>query len=143
MIWSFHLIADFLVWKNGNGANIRIGMDPGVGFKWRHCLPTHLIDILHAAGYYFLKDVGIMSVNFFMDQGWLSSNDLGLVEIMDINAWNGYLSILKSIHTRLRNVMDELVWNQAKTGKYTPKGGYLHLILEQNERECAWWWNMF
>ena len=60
-------------------------------------------------------------MNFFLDQGWLSSNDLGLVEIMDINAWNGYLTILKSSHIKLRNEVDELVWNQTKTGKYTPK----------------------
>ena len=62
---------------------------------------------------------------------------------MDINAWNGYLTILKSSHIRFRNEVDVLVWNQAKTGKYTLKGGYMHLTLEQNERECAWWWNMF
>ena len=105
-------------------------MDPWAGCKWRHCLPSHLINILHDAGYYFLKDVGILSMSFFMEQGWLSSNDLGLVEIIDINAWNGYLTILKSNHIRLRNEVDVLVWNQTKTGKYTPKGGYMHLILE-------------
>ena len=38
---------------------------------------------------------------------------------------------------------DALVWNQAKTGKYSPRCGYLHLFLEQHEREIEWWWNMF
>ena len=51
VIWYFHLIADFLVWKIGNGANVRIGMDPWAGYKWCHCLPSHLIDILHDVGY--------------------------------------------------------------------------------------------
>ena len=77
-----------------------------------------------------------------MEQGWLRSNDLGLVENMDINAWNGYLSILKSIHIRFRNEDDVLVWNQAKSGKYSPKGGYMHLILQQHEMETTWWWSM-
>ena len=31
VIWSFHLIDDFLVWNIGNGANVRIGMDPWEG----------------------------------------------------------------------------------------------------------------
>ena len=72
-----------------------------------------------------------------MEQGWLSSNDLGLVENLDINAWNGYLTILKSSHIRLRNEEDVLVWNQAKSGKYSPKVGYMHLILEQHEKDTT------
>ena len=66
---------------------------------------------MHSAGYYFLKDVGTLTVSFLMEQGWLSSNDLGLVEILDINACNGYLAILKSSQIRLRNEEDVLVWN--------------------------------
>ena len=77
-----------------------------------------------------------------MEQGWLNADVLGIVEDQDINAWNGYLAILKSNHIRLNNEDDVLVWNQAKTGKYSPKGGYMHLILEQHEMETAWWWNM-
>ena len=78
-----------------------------------------------------------------MEQGWLSSIDLGLVENADIIAWNGYLAILKASHIRFRNEDDALVWNQEKTGKYSPRCGYLHLFLEQYEREIEWWWNMF
>ena len=69
-------------------------------------------------------------MSYLMEQGWLSSDDLGLVEDLDINAWNGYLAILKSSHIRLKNGDDVLVWNQTKSSKYSPKGGYMHLILE-------------
>ena len=65
-----------------------------------------------------------------MERGWLSSIDLGLVENADIIAWNGYVAILKASHIRFRNEDDTLVWNQAKTGKYSPRCGYLHLFLE-------------
>ena len=77
-----------------------------------------------------MKDVGTSSVSYLKEQGWLSPAALGLVEDQDINAWNGYLAILKTSHIRLKNDDDVLVWNQAKSGKYSPKGGYLHLILE-------------
>ena len=90
-----------------------------------------------------MKDVGTSTLSYLMEQGWLSSDDLGLVGELDINAWNGYLAILKTSHIRFRNEDDLLVWNQAKSGKYSPKGGYMHLILEQHEMEIAWWWNMF
>ena len=98
---------------------------------------------MHSVGYFFLKDVGTTTVSCLMEQGWISSVDLGLVGGLDIIAWNGYLAILKSSHIRFSNNEDLLVWNQAKSGKYTPKGGYLHLILEQHDLEIAWWWNMF
>ena len=37
---------------------------------------------------------------------------------------------------------DELVQNQSKSGKYSPKAGYLQLILDKNELEISWWWNL-
>ena len=59
-----------------------------------------------------------------MEQGWLSAEVLGFVGDQEINAWNGYLSILKSSHIRLKNEDDRLVWHQAKSGMYSPKNGY-------------------
>ena len=35
-----------------------------------------------------------------------------------------------------------LVWSQSKSGKYTPKVGYLHLIQDMNEVEISWWWKL-
>ena len=143
MLWSFHLIGDFLVWKIGNGANVQIGLDPWAGCKWCHYLPSHLTNILHSAGYYFLKDVGNLPVTNLMEQGWLSSYDLGLVENQDIIAWNGYIVTVKANLIRFKDEEDVLVWNQAKSGVYSPKFGYMHLIQEQHDRETEWWWNMF
>ena len=68
VLWSFHLIGDFIVWKNGNGANVHIGLDPWAGCKWCHRLPSHLIDNLHSAGYYFLEDIGSSTVSYMMEQ---------------------------------------------------------------------------
>ena len=123
VLWSFNLIGDFLVWKVGNGADVRIGLDPWVGCKWRHSLPSHLTDILHSAGLFFLKDIGSSSVSHLMEQGWLNVEALGFVEAHDIISWTGYLAILKSSHIKLKNEADVLVWNKSKSGKYSPKDG--------------------
>ena len=67
VLWSFDLIGYFLVWKVGNGESVHIGMDPWVGCKWRNLLPPHLIDKLHSAGIFFLKDIGCPGVTYLME----------------------------------------------------------------------------
>ena len=37
---------------------------------------------------------------------------------------------------------DQLIWNQSKSGKYTPNIGYLQLVLDRNEEELTWWWKV-
>ena len=34
VLWSFDLIGNYLSWKVGNGADVRIGYDSWVGCKW-------------------------------------------------------------------------------------------------------------
>ena len=50
--------------------------------------------------------------------------------------------ILKISNIGLSNMEYELFWNQSKFGKYSPKAGYLPLILDKNELEISWWWNL-
>ena len=63
-----------------------------------------------------------------MEWGWLDIDYLGLIEHLDITVWNGYLSTLKAIHVRLSNEDDKLVCILSKSGRYTPKEGYVHLL---------------
>ena len=60
----------------------------------------------------------------------------------EINAWDGYLSNIRTSHVRLSNEADVLVWNQSKSGKYSPKAGYLQSILDKNDVEITWWWHL-
>ena len=43
---------------------------------------------------------------------------------------------------RLSNDDDELVWNLSKSGKYTPKEGYVQLLLNRTKLEYSWWWKV-
>ena len=79
-------------------------------------------------------------MTFMMEHLWLSTGNLGLVDIQDITCQNECLAILKASHVRLTDDVDELVWNLSKSGKYSPKDGYLHLMLDMNELEYSRWW---
>ena len=121
VLWDFDVIGNNLVWKVGNGVDLRIGIDPWVGCKWSHHLPILLRDKLHSAGIFHLKDIGCPGLTLQSDQGWISANIIRLSDLQDVLCWNGYLAILKASHVRLSTNGDTLVWNPSKTGKYTPK----------------------
>ena len=134
---SFDLIGDGLVWKVGNWDDVHTGIDPWVGWKWRHILPPHLIECLHNHGFYFLNDIGCPGTSMLLEQGCLSSKNIGIVDIQDALIWNGYIIILKASNVRLSDVVEELVWIQSKTGKYSPKDGYLQLIKDRTDVEIS------
>ena len=76
MFWSFDLIGNGLVWNVGNGTEVCIGADPWVDCKWRHLLPSHLIESLHYHGFYFLKEIGCPGMSMLLEQGRLSSENI-------------------------------------------------------------------
>ena len=62
VIWSFDIIGNNLVWNIGTGVVVRLGLDPWVGCKWRHLLPTYLIEKLHSVGVFSLKDIEVLGL---------------------------------------------------------------------------------
>ena len=140
--WSFDIISNNLVWKIGSGAVVRLGLDPWVGCKWRHHLPPLVIEKLHSYGFFSLKDIGTPRLTCPLEQSWLSTEQLGLVDQHDVIVWKGYLAILKSSHVRLSNDSDVLVWSLSKSRKYSPKEGYAQLLLDRNMMEYSWWWKV-
>ena len=43
------------------------------------------------------------------------------------------MGLLKTSHVRLSSDEDLLLWNQSKSGKYTPRSGYLQLLMDRQE----------
>ena len=121
VLWSFDIIGNNLVSKIGNGVDVHLGMDPWVGYKWRHLLPYPLVEKLHSVGVFSLKDIGI-PVSPVMEQALLPADHFGL-DFEDVSVWNGYFSILKTSHVRLSNEKDKLVWNLSKSEIYSLKEG--------------------
>jgi hypothetical protein len=54
--------------------------------------------------------------------------------------WDNYLLALQTSHIRIIDREDELIWQNASHGQYTPKLGYIQLNLELYHRESKWWW---
>ena len=80
VLWAFDIIGNFLVWKIGNGAAIRLGVGPWIGCKWRHTLPPSMIEKLHLAGFYFLSDIGIPGSTCLMAQQWFTTEFIGFID---------------------------------------------------------------
>ena len=68
MLWAFDIIGNLLVWKISNGTAVRIGLDPWIGCKWRHALPSSMLEKLHLAGFYCLSDIGLHGMSALMAQ---------------------------------------------------------------------------
>ena len=55
------------MWKIGNGADVHLGMDLLVHYKWRHLLPYPLVDKLHFVGVFSLKYIGAPGLIVLME----------------------------------------------------------------------------
>jgi hypothetical protein len=54
--------------------------------------------------------------------------------------WNNYTRALRLGHIRIIDRDDELVWQKAPHGIYTPKLGYIALNVQIMHRDQNWWW---
>jgi hypothetical protein len=72
---SLSIITDWLVWKPGNGRDIRIGVDPMVGSHTYFKLSRNLILALKAQGIEFLAQAGIQ---VWLTQGNQDGKRLGI-----------------------------------------------------------------
>lgn len=55
--------------------------------------------------------------------------------------WWGYREALIESHIRITEGPDELIWNQAENGIYTPKDGYNQLISHKKPDVLDIWWH--
>ena len=78
-------------------------------------------------------------------QGWKKSQDLELPDQW-ARQWDQYTLTLQSSHIWIFDRTDELIWEKAQHGKYTPKLRYQQLCLQHFQENQKWWqkgiWNL-
>ena len=134
------LIRDNLLWKIGNGAQVRIGLDPWPGSGNAHILPEGLIRHLNNRGIKYLAQIGDLQRSTIFTQAWVTDRQWHLTAEWT-EYWKGYIQALTESHIKLHEEEDELIWGPAKSGIYAPKLGYLKLIEAKKPDIQKNWWN--
>lgn len=84
LVQCFPLVGRWLVWKVGNGEQVRIGVDPWVGYKNKFRFPYWLIEMLQDRGICTLNQaVNQVNTNIWQ-QGWKKVDSLGLEDKMQL-----------------------------------------------------------
>jgi hypothetical protein len=98
-----------------------------------------LIEHLHNQGFFHLHQIVDLARTTIWSQEWLGSSHLCLEDDM-ANQWSGYIFAIKSSHICIVDREDELIWQHAPLGIYSPKLGYIQQNIERYERKPLWWW---
>ena len=131
---SFHLVEESLAWRVWRSSKVGIGEDSCLGCQRNHILRQPVIQHIHLQGLYHLDQIVDPASTTFWNQGWMDAHRLGLRDAQ-VDAWNVYVNALWSSHLRLTDRPDELIWNSALEGIYTPKLGYIQLIYDLQNRD--------
>jgi hypothetical protein len=137
---AFPLIEIGLAWKIGNGNRLRLGSDPWSGSDGNHLLTEQLIQSLHSRDIFFLSSLADPNLSTLWAQGWKDPYSLGLRE-EETRELELFIHGLKIAHIRLSDSEDELIWDPAPSGSYSPKLGYLKCNSDLNTQETVWWWS--
>jgi hypothetical protein len=118
---SLPIITDWLVWKLGNGWDIRLGVDPLIGAQSFYKLSVNLVNTFHSKGIKFLAQVASLDVGVLNVFNWKSAEMLGLSGEQK-EEWEIYVKGLKLSGFVLTVETDSLVWSwDNKGGKVTAK----------------------
>lgn len=130
------MIRDNLVWRIRGGTQVWIGIDPWTGSGGRHTLSQELVDHLLAQDIKVIAQIADQDNTDIFYQTWRTVQQLNLPQRWH-QEWQSYKEALIESHIRIKEGLDELIWNQAENGNYTPKAGYNHLISHKKPEVIA------
>jgi ribonuclease HI len=138
---SLSIITDWLIWKPGNGREIRIGVDPMIGSHTYYKLSRNLILALKAQGIEFLAQAGFQGAASTRLPRWKKARDLGLEGDL-IDEWNNYVKGLVGSGFELNNEKDVLLWSwDTKGDQVTTKQAYEAQLEEAVLVEPVFWYS--
>jgi len=80
-----------------------------------------------------------MERSTFLHQAWKSAHSL-LIPQQWHHHWEDYTATLTESHVRITEGEDEIIWEHAKNGQYSPKEGYLCLVDIHKPQPIDLWW---
>ena len=107
---SLTIITDWLVWKPGNGKDIRIGADLMFGSQNYYKLSRNLINTLKEQGIEYLTQAGENDLEDTSYLRWKKPKSLGL-EGEQKEEWNMFVRGLIGSGYELNNEKDTLLWS--------------------------------
>eukprot|EP00253_Pinus_taeda_P031439 PITA_31439 len=140
LLHSLPLIKNNIVWRIRNGYSARIGIDPWSGCGGRHRLPHDLIEFLNSRGIRVIAQIADQEGSDIFHQAWMTAAQLNLPNRWLI-PWREFCAALTESHIRIVEGPDELIWQQAESGLYTPREGYKHIIIHRKPEVLDRWWH--
>jgi hypothetical protein len=138
---SLPLVGKWIVWKIGNGRNVRLGEDPWLGAGDNFRLSEPLVQFLKNLNLFHLHDIHLGDPQLRGSLGWRDSVSLGLPQEFHVE-WDSYISRLCENFILLDDESsDTLCWSyNQKEGSFTTKLGYKAWQEERLQVQPKWWW---
>jgi hypothetical protein len=123
--------------EDRNGEDVLIGRDPWINCKGNTFFQIPWFKISINAGFSHLHHISRRNYIKGSTQ-WLNWEEVGLNE-KHAHIWKEYIDALSSSMVTLTDQPNSLIWSFNLVGTYTPKQGYLALILEHIDEPAPWW----
>lgn len=138
MVASVNIIEKGLTWSVGDGTHIRLGRDPWIGCSEGFSLSQGFVSTLKHKGPYNLNQVANPQASTIWSPGWFQGRDLNLIDDR-LEEWGRYTRDLLNSSVRLSDSPDELKWDFAQNGFYSPKEGYKWMMSQNGWENPDWW----
>ena len=135
---SFHPPRVRINHLEGNIPLIHSGVGPWPNNHLNHLLAPQLVQFLQQNGLFHLNQIADPASTNLWQQGWLGCRELEIPTLWT-QSWNRHITALWHTHIKLTDKEDELVWEHAAHGIYTPKTRYQQLCLTTFQTEPKWW----
>eukprot|EP00253_Pinus_taeda_P015847 PITA_15847 len=126
-----------ITWRIHSGNKVCIDIDPWIGYGNMHRLPHELLHHLHNQNMTHIAHIVDDDNTTFLQQAWKTALHLHIPPQW-ARVWEDYTEALTKAHIRINEGDDEVIWALSKSGRYSPKDGYL--ALSEPRRLIAEWW---